>query len=70
MRVQFSVVGVQPQVHIEEVEMDVVPREDEVVNVMGLGQEHYVRTVVWYPFGEINGKDYPFVYVVIGKKRT
>lgn len=71
MKVQFALVG-----HVERrgftVEMDVVPREGEIVCLPGISQaDTVVRTVVYYVThdDEENPIDEPFAYVVIGKPR-
>lgn len=72
MRVQFSLVG-----HVERppdlwADLDTIPREGEVVNWPGISQGNtVVRTVVWYPTHDDEGRplDEPFVYVVVGQPR-
>lgn len=44
-----------------------VPREGEPIHI---GEDTlYVRTVAWYPAGDIHGDHEPFVYVVLGPQR-
>lgn len=73
MKVQFSLVGFEeghswlPQ----PVDLDILPRVDEVVEIPGMpeGQVH-VRTIVHYPLGDGDLKKGPFVYIVLGPKRS
>lgn len=72
MRVQFSIVGQVDPYDDVRVDLPVVPREGDVVNLPGLPQyESVVRTVVWYPTHDDEGEalDEPFVYVVLGSPR-
>lgn len=68
MRVQFSVTGFveEPTWESDRVDLDVLPRVGEVVEVPGLpdGQVH-CRTVVHYPWASKG----PFVYIVLGPPR-
>lgn len=70
-RIQFSFVGFTNRPADVRVEMDVVPRVGEIVHFPGLSEaDTYVRTIVWYPLGDPDeGRDEPFVYVVIGPPR-
>ena len=68
--VQFTFVGqVERQPDVWAV-MDAVPRVGETVAIPGQSQGNtVVRTVVWYPFGDDDGDQKPFVYVVLGASR-
>ncbi len=72
MRVHFNVVGFMehPTWAANRVDLDAVPREGEVVEVPGLPEgQVFVRTVVWYPWGDGGADPDPFVYVVLGQRR-
>lgn len=76
MRIQFSIVG-QPRSHPDIwVNLEQVPREDEIIHIPGLSEaDTYVRTVVWHPLGDEEDDECnliitePFVYVVVGPRR-
>lgn len=70
--VHFSLVGFgdHPTWNQKPVELDVIPREGEVVDFPGMPEgQVYVRTVVHSPWGDRNKKGGPFVYIVLGPPR-
>lgn len=70
MKIHFNVVGQVKTPSLSEVNLPRVPQLGELVHVVELDIDLYVRTVVWYPWGEPNEEiGEPFVYVVIGPQR-
>lgn len=70
-RVQFTFVDTAHPPEDVWVEMDSIPRVDDVVNIPGVEQyETVVRTVVWNPLGDPDEDEVePWVYVVLGRRR-
>lgn len=69
MRIQFTFVGLTERHDDVWVNLPIVPREGETVDIPGLSQaDTVIRTVVWYPLGDGDDKE-PFVYVVLGQPR-
>lgn len=71
MKVHFSVVGQVVRPDDVKVTMDAIPRLGETVTLPGLPPHATnVRTVVWYPLGDVDDDDpEPFVYIVLGQAR-
>ena len=70
MRIQFTVVGTVERHPNVWVELDAVPQVGDTVALPGISEaDTVVRTVVWYPFGDDEGDDKPYVYVVLGQPR-
>lgn len=70
MKVQFSVVGFVPHPEVPlDVEMEMVPRVGEVVEIPGMpGGQVHVRSIVHFPWGDGDSRE-PFTYIVLGLKR-
>lgn len=72
MKVQFNLVGMMGNPVLEPVDLDVLPRVGENVDVPGMPELGvFVRHVDHYPWGSHEGgrTDGPFVYIVLGPKR-
>lgn len=69
MRVQFSVVDESDHPVDVYVDLDVIPREDEQVQLRTVERELTVRAVVHYPQGTDATDTAPSVYIALGNPR-
>lgn len=71
MKIHFKIVREVAPPDLKPLDLPCVPEVGQLVHVVSLDKDLYVRTVVWYPWGEPHEEiSEPFVYVVLGPERS